>query len=70
VYFNFDPPYWEILTEVEHSFTDLLLPQAAYFGKGFLSGYDVNEYVRISRVLRVLNNIRHPSVGIPLTYTQ
>lgn len=27
-------------------------------------------YVQMCRTLRVLNAVRHPAVGIPLTYTQ
>ena len=44
--------------------------QAAQFGKTFVDGYDPTEYVRMTRVLRVLNTARSPKIGILLTYPQ
>lgn len=44
--------------------------QAAKFGKGFSKSMDSEYYVQMCRTLRVLNAVRHPAVGIPLTYTQ
>lgn len=44
--------------------------QAAQFGKSFLSDLKPDSYVKMCRILRVLNSVRHERVGIPLTYTQ
>ncbi|XP_015590032.1 vacuolar protein sorting-associated protein 16 homolog [Cephus cinctus] len=50
--------------------TQKLLMRAAKFGKGFSNTIDPTYYVTMCRTLRVLNAVRHPAVGIPLTYTQ
>ncbi|GAB1867828.1 Vacuolar protein sorting-associated protein 16 homolog [Camponotus japonicus] len=50
--------------------TQKILMRAAKFGKGFSKRMDSEYYVQMCRMLRVLNAVRHPAVGIPLTYTQ
>lgn len=50
--------------------TQMSLVRAAYFGKSFVPGYDPAEYMRTGRVLRVLNALRAPAVGVPLTMKQ
>ncbi|CAL7934755.1 unnamed protein product [Xylocopa violacea] len=50
--------------------TQKLLMRAAKFGKGFSKTTDPEYYVNMCRSLRVLNAVRHPAIGIPLTYTQ
>ncbi|XP_074104817.1 vacuolar protein sorting 16 isoform X2 [Cotesia typhae] len=50
--------------------TQKLLMRAAKFGKGFSKTIDPERYVTMCRILRVLNAIRHPTIGIPLTFTQ
>ncbi|RLU24437.1 hypothetical protein DMN91_002526 [Ooceraea biroi] len=50
--------------------TQKILMRAAKFGKGFSKTMDAEYYVQMCRTLRVLNAVRHPAVGIPLTYTQ
>lgn len=50
--------------------TQKSLMRAAYFGKSFIPSHNPDKYLEICRVLRVLNAIRHPKIGIPLTYTQ
>lgn len=44
--------------------------QAAYFGKGFIPSHNPEEYMRILRILRVLNTLRHEKLAMPLTYKQ
>jgi hypothetical protein len=44
--------------------------QAALFGKSFIADYKTTEFVNMCNQLRVLNAIRSPSVGIPLSYAQ
>lgn len=44
--------------------------RAAYFGKGFISNHNPEFYVKMSRIIRVLNNIRHQNVGMPVTIKQ
>lgn len=56
---------YEFDTETQKS-----LISAAYFGKAFIPNHNPDEYVKISRVLRVLNALRDPQIGIPLTYKQ
>ncbi|XP_066993326.2 vacuolar protein sorting-associated protein 16 homolog isoform X1 [Anabrus simplex] len=56
---------YEFDTEIQKS-----LIQAARFGKGFLPDHNPDSYVKMCRVLRVLNAVRHPRIGIPLTYTE
>jgi len=47
-----------------------LCSQAAQFGKGFIADLNSDYYVRMCRLLRVLNAVRDHKIGIPLTYTQ
>ncbi|CAH0559319.1 unnamed protein product [Brassicogethes aeneus] len=49
-----------------------MLIRAAQFGKCFISdaGYSSDKYVNMCRLLRVLNAVRDPKIGIPLTITQ
>jgi len=47
-----------------------LCSQAAQFGKGFIADLNSDYYVRMCRLLRVLNAVRNHKIGIPLTYTQ
>lgn len=56
---------YEFDTETQKS-----LIRAAYFGKAFIPSHNPDEYIKISRVLRVLNALRDPKIGIPLTYKQ
>ena len=61
------------LTAAAHEFsppTQQQLLKAAAYGKLFASHYPADKFVDMCRILRVLNAIRHPSIGIPLTYTQ
>ncbi len=56
-----------------HEFnTDLQksLLRAASFGKSFLESYPAAKFVDMNRTLRVLNSIRNPKIGIPLTIGQ
>lgn len=46
------------------------LIQAAYFGKGFINEYNPDDYIRKTRLIRVLNALRHENIGIPLTFVQ
>lgn len=50
--------------------TQKSLIRAAHFGKAFIAGHNPDKYIEICRVLRVLNALRDPKIGIPLTYTQ
>ncbi|XP_055550218.1 vacuolar protein sorting-associated protein 16 homolog [Wyeomyia smithii] len=50
--------------------TQKSLIRAAYFGKGFLPGYNPEGYIEMCRVLRVLNALRDRNVGMPLTLRQ
>ncbi|CAG9864088.1 unnamed protein product [Phyllotreta striolata] len=47
-----------------------LLLRAAQFGKCFIPDMRSDNYVNMCRILRVLNNVRDPKVGIPITITQ
>lgn len=47
-----------------------VLFQAAQFGKCFIADMKSDSYVNMCRLLRVLNAVRDPKVGIPLTITQ
>ena len=61
------------MTAAAHEFsppTQQQLLKAAAYGKLFASNYPADKFVDLCRILRVLNAIRHPSIGIPLTYTQ
>jgi hypothetical protein len=44
--------------------------QAAQFGKGFIPDLNCDSYVKMCRLLRVLNAVRDHKIGIPLTCTQ
>lgn len=46
--------------------SDLL--RAALFGKTFLDAYDSAHFLDVSRILRVLNAVRAPTVGIPASH--
>lgn len=46
------------------------LIRSAYFGKGFIVGHNPEKYIKMCRILRVLNALRDPEIGIPLTYSQ
>ncbi|XP_049834347.1 vacuolar protein sorting-associated protein 16 homolog [Schistocerca gregaria] len=50
--------------------TQKMLIRAAQFGKGFVPSMNSDSYVRMCRLLRVLNAVRNRHVGIPLTITQ
>lgn len=56
---------YEFDTEIQK-----MLIRAAQFGKCFISGISSDKYVRMCRILRVLNAIRDPKVGISLTIEQ
>lgn len=47
-----------------------MLIRAAQFGKCFVTDINSDKYVKMCRLLRVLNAIRHYKVGIPLTIAQ
>ncbi|XP_066259281.1 vacuolar protein sorting-associated protein 16 homolog isoform X2 [Euwallacea similis] len=47
-----------------------MLIRAAQFGKCFVAEINPNKYVKMCRLLRVLNAIRDEKVGIPLTIEQ
>ena len=46
------------------------LLKAASFGKLSCEEYSADKFVDMIRILRVLNAIRHSSVGVPLTFEQ
>ncbi|XP_044761312.1 vacuolar protein sorting-associated protein 16 homolog [Coccinella septempunctata] len=46
------------------------LVRAAQFGKCFISNANTEKYVNMCRLLRVLNEVRNPRIGIPITMTQ
>lgn len=50
--------------------TQKSLIKSAYFGKSFIAQHDPDEYIRVCRILRVLNAVRNSNVGIPLTMKQ
>jgi len=45
-------------------------PKAAEFGKGFTEGIRTDRLVEMCKALHVINNVRIPSIGMPLTYFQ
>ncbi|KAF5302481.1 hypothetical protein FQR65_LT08571 [Abscondita terminalis] len=47
-----------------------MLIRAAQFGKCFVENINSDEYVKMCRLLRVLNSVRDRKIGIPLTYTE
>eukprot|EP00842_Homolaphlyctis_polyrhiza_P005915 jgi/Hompol1/6324/HPOL_001083-RA len=46
------------------------LLRAATFGKAFLESFSAERFVEMCRTLRVLNAVRDPSIGIPVTFKQ
>lgn len=50
--------------------TQKSLIRAAHFGKAFIASHNPDEYIKICGILRVLNALRDPKIGIPLTYKQ
>jgi hypothetical protein len=46
------------------------LLRAASYGKAFCQNMDSDDFVETALRLRVLNDVRHPSVGVPLTIQQ
>ncbi|CAL8306793.1 unnamed protein product [Merluccius merluccius] len=50
--------------------TQKALLRAASFGKCFLTNLSPEAFVGVCRDLRVLNAVRDPSIGIPITHTQ
>lgn len=50
--------------------TQKSLIRAAYFGKAFIPGHNPDKYIETCCVLRVLNALRDPTIGIPLTHAQ
>ncbi|XP_053409060.1 vacuolar protein sorting-associated protein 16 homolog [Mercenaria mercenaria] len=55
--------------EIEPSKQRALL-KAASFGKCFLTDYNPEPFFNMCQMLRILNQVRNPSIGIPLTYSQ
>ncbi|KAB0801758.1 hypothetical protein PPYR_03944 [Photinus pyralis] len=47
-----------------------MLIRAAQFGKCFVESIDSEDYVRMCRLLRVLNSVRDRRIGIPITFTE
>ncbi|KAF5305511.1 hypothetical protein FQA39_LY01602 [Lamprigera yunnana] len=47
-----------------------MLIRAAQFGKCFVENINSDEYVKMCRLLRVLNSVRDRRIGIPLTFTE
>lgn len=56
---------YEFDTETQKS-----LIRAAHFGKGFIANHKPDEYIRVCKILRVLNAVRVDEIGIPLTFAQ
>jgi len=56
---------YEFNTEVQKN-----LLRAAKLGRTFAPDAYPSQFVNMCRVLRVLNDVRNPRIGIPLTYTQ
>jgi hypothetical protein len=56
---------YEFDTETQKS-----LISAANFGKGFIRNHNPDEYIRMSKILRVLNAVRSDKIGMPLTISQ
>lgn len=50
--------------------TQKSLIRAAHFGKGFVKDHNPDCYIRICKLLRVLNALRADDIGIPLTQNQ
>lgn len=63
----------ECIEAAGHEFdpnTQKMLIKAAQFGKSFICDYDPEKYVLMCRVLRALNAVRDPKIGLPITYEQ
>ncbi|XP_014227020.1 vacuolar protein sorting-associated protein 16 homolog [Trichogramma pretiosum] len=63
----------DCINAASHEFdfhTQKLLMKAAQYGKGFSKNFNSDQFVDMCRTLRVLNAVRHPKIGIPLTYIQ
>jgi vacuolar protein sorting-associated protein 16 len=56
---------YEFDTETQKS-----LIRAANFGKGFIQEHNPDEYIRMCKILRVLNAVRQEEIGIPLSINQ
>lgn len=56
---------FEFDTETQKS-----LISAAQFGKGFIHNHNPDEYIKMCKILRVLNAVRNENIGIPLTINQ
>ncbi|VVC33414.1 Hypothetical protein CINCED_3A023253 [Cinara cedri] len=50
--------------------TQKLLMKSAQFGKTFLQNWNPDPYLNMCRLLRVLNAVRDPKIGISITYPQ
>lgn len=50
--------------------TQKMLLRAASFGKVFTTKLDASRFVETCQTLRILNEVRRPNVGIPLTFEQ
>lgn len=50
--------------------TQKRLMKTAYFGKGFITGHNPDEYVKSCRIIRVLNTLREEKISMPLTCNQ
>ena len=48
----------------------MLLLKSAAFGQSFLENFPASKLVSMTRALRILNVIRKPHIGIPLTMEQ
>ena len=60
-------------TAAAHEFDtsiQLQLLKAAAYGKTFDESYEHNSFVRVCKLVRVLNQVREEHIGIPLTYKQ
>jgi hypothetical protein len=44
--------------------------QAAEFGKGFAEGFRAERLVEMCKALHVINNVRQPDIGMPLSFLQ
>jgi hypothetical protein len=53
-----------------HTNTQTQLLRAASYGKLFCPQFNADKFVDSCKILRVLNQIRHSSVGLPITFEQ
>lgn len=56
---------YEFAPDLQHQ-----LLKAASFGKSFVEFYTPDFFVNTCKIIRVLNAMRDPSIGIPMTYDQ